>query len=312
MELVASARNPIPEGAAPGRMTTFDGRQVRYCLWPQTGESRRGTVCLFGGWGEFIEKYFETVDDLRRRGFAVATMDWRGQGGSDRLLPNPAKGHVEDFAHYEADLSQFMSEIVLANCPAPFLGMAHSMGGHILLRAVLNNPNWFERLILSAPMIDIDRELTRSLFLRLAIELLALIGFDKVFVPGGTSRPSGLEPFEGNDLTSDKARYERTRELLEAEPRLGLGAPTIGWLRAAARSILWINAPGRAEGLQVPTFIVAAGEDAVVSTRMTQRFADRARAVGCQVIAGSRHEILQERDAIRSQFWAAFDAHIGA
>jgi lysophospholipase len=312
MELVASARNPIPQGAAPGRMVTADGRAVRYCLFPQTRESWRGTVCLFGGWGEFIEKYFETVEDLRERGFAVATMDWRCQGGSDRLLADPGRGHVEDFAHYERDLSQFMSEIVLANCPAPFLGMAHSMGGHILLRAALDNPNWFERLVLSAPMIDIHRELTRSPVLRFVIEVLALIGFSEAFVPGGKSRPSGLDPFEGNDLTSDKTRYERTRETIEAAPRLGLGAPTIGWLRAAQRSIMRVNAPNRAEGLQVPTLILAAGADRIVSTPMTEAFAKRARAVHYGVIAGSRHEILQERNEIRSQFWAAFDAHGGA
>jgi lysophospholipase len=33
--------------------------------------------------------------------------------------------------------------------------------------------------------------------------------------------------------------------------------------------------------------------------------------VGGQVaIAGARHEVLMERDAIREQFWAAFDAFI--
>ena len=32
----------------------------------------------------------------------------------------------------------------------------------------------------------------------------------------------------------------------------------------------------------------------------------------CQylVIAGAKHEILQERDEIRDQFWAAFDAYV--
>jgi len=52
----------------------------------------KGTVCVFGGRGEFIEKYFETIGELRRRGFAVATMDWRGQGRSSRQLPDARKG----------------------------------------------------------------------------------------------------------------------------------------------------------------------------------------------------------------------------
>ena len=159
MELVGIARNPVPSGAIPGSFLSRDGVTIRYALWPRTADKRLGTVCLFTGRGEFIEKYFETISDLRRRGFAVACMDWRGQGGSDRLLKNARKGHVEDFADYARDLAQFMSNIVLPDCPAPYYGMAHSMGGHILLRSALTKVCWFDRIILSAPMIDILPEL---------------------------------------------------------------------------------------------------------------------------------------------------------
>ena len=121
MELVGIARNPVPNGAVPGSFVTRDGLTIRYALWPRTADRRLGTVCLFSGRGEFIEKYFETITDLRRRGFAVAMMDWRGQGGSDRLLKNPRKGHVEDFTDFDKDLGQFMSEIVLPDCPGAVL-----------------------------------------------------------------------------------------------------------------------------------------------------------------------------------------------
>ncbi len=107
---------------------------MRFARWEATRGPARGTVCLFQGRGEFIEKYFEVVADLRRRGFAVATMDWRGQGGSERLLSNPRKGHVRSFADFDQDLAAFMKEIVLPDCPPPYIAMAHSMGGHILLR----------------------------------------------------------------------------------------------------------------------------------------------------------------------------------
>jgi lysophospholipase len=310
MELVGIARNPIPSGAVPGTMTARDGVNVRYCLWPRTAEKRLGTVCLFGGRGEFIEKYFETVGDLRRRGFAVAMMDWRGQGGSDRLLRNPSKAHIEDFAQYDGDLRQFMNEIVLPDCPAPFYGMAHSMGGHIMLRSALNKVCWFDRLILSAPMIDIEREITTKPFQRFLIEGMVLVGMGDFFVPGGRSKPWELEPFEGNDLTSDRLRYERIQDVLEAAPWLGVGSPTIGWLHAATRSIMQINALGFASSVKVPTLIVAAGNDTIVSTRAIERFATRIKTCKHLIIAGAKHEILKERDQIRDQFWAAFDTYI--
>ena len=310
MELVGIARNPVPSGAVSGRMVARDGVNIRYCLWPRTAENRLGTVCLFGGRGEFIEKYFETIGDLRRRGFAVAMMDWRGQGGSDRLLRNPSKGHIEDFAQYDADLRQFMNEVVLPDCPAPFYGMAHSMGGHILLRSALSTMCWFDRLILSTPMIDIAREINGALLFRLMVEGLVMVGMGDGFIPGGSSRPWELASFEDNRLTSDKLRYERMRDVLEAAPWLGLGSPTIGWVHAASRSITQINALGFASSVKVPTLIVAAGNDTVVSTRAIERFATRLKTCRHLMIAGAKHELLQERDEIRDQFWAAFDAYI--
>ena len=134
MELVALAKNPVPSGAMVGAFKSYDKVSLRFARWEATRGPTRGTVCVFQGRGEFIEKYFEVVADLRRRGFAVATMDWRGQGGSQRLLSNPRKGHVRSFADFDQDLAAFMKEIVLADCPPPYVALAHSMGGHILLR----------------------------------------------------------------------------------------------------------------------------------------------------------------------------------
>src|SRR5215207_7411253 len=98
MDLISLAKNPVPGGAFVGEMPGHDGRIVRFARWGATRGPRRGTVCLFQGRGEYIEKYFEVISDLRRRGFAVATFDWRGQGGSSRPLLNPFKGHIWDFA----------------------------------------------------------------------------------------------------------------------------------------------------------------------------------------------------------------------
>jgi lysophospholipase len=310
MELVGIARNPVPNGAVPGSFATRDGLTIRYALWPRTAGRRLGTVCLFSGRGEFIEKYFETITDLRRRGFAVAMMDWRGQGGSDRLLKNPRKGHVDDFADFDKDLGQFMSEIVLPDCPAPFYGMAHSMGGHILLRSALTKVCWFDRIILSAPMIDILPEFTQSTALRYMIEAQVLFGLGDRYVPGGKPQPFELEPFEDSKLTSDPLRYDRVRDVLKAAPWLSCGSPTLGWLNAAARSIMQINAFGFASSIKVPVLIVAAGNDTVVSTRAIEHFATRIKTGRHLVIAGAKHEILQERDEIRDQFWAAFDVYV--
>jgi lysophospholipase len=68
--------------------------------------------------------------------------------------------------------------------------------------------------------------------------------------------------------------------------------------------------PRYAPKIRLPTLIIAAGADPVCATPATERFAARLKAGHAIVIPGARHEILMERDEIREQFWAAFDAFI--
>src|SRR5437763_667997 len=143
MRLISIPANPVPEDAATAMLQTPDGVLLRYARWaPPPG--RKGTVCIFQGRTEFIEKYFEVVRDLRARGFAVATFDWRGQGLSQRPLYDRYKGHVESFAEYETDLETFMREIVLPDCPPPLFALAHSMGATILVQAAAKGHRWFD------------------------------------------------------------------------------------------------------------------------------------------------------------------------
>jgi lysophospholipase len=310
MELTSTAHNPIPGGARVGVLTAKDGLKLRYALWPTTARERLGTVCLFAGRSEFIEKYFETVTDLRRRGFAVAMMDWRGQGGSGRMLSNPRKGHVKSFAQYDDDLARFMNEVVLPDCPAPYFGVGHSMGGHILLRSTLTRMCWFERIVLCAPMIAVSRERSPYESAGYLANFLTLLGLGGFYIPGGSDDVSERMIWENNPFTSDSVRFQRTVEILRLQPDLGLGAPTLSWAAAASRSIGYINSHRFLTSVKVPLLIVAAGNDRVVSMRRTELFASRVKICKLVVIAGARHEIFQERDALRDQLWAAFDAFI--
>ncbi len=116
--------------------------------------------------------------------------------------------------------------------------------------------------------------------------------------------------FEGNPVTSDRLRYERAHEVLRAAPHLAIGSPTIGWVAAASSSISVVNSPAFMESVKAPILIVAAGNDTFVCTAAIERFASRLKNCTHIVIAGARHEIMQERDQFREQFWAAFDAFV--
>jgi lysophospholipase len=90
-----------------------------------------------------------------RAGFAVAMIDWRGQGLSERALGNARKGHVYDFAEYDRDLEAFVKEVVLPDCPPPLFALGHSMGAAVLLRSAYQGRRWFDRIVLSGPMIQL-------------------------------------------------------------------------------------------------------------------------------------------------------------
>jgi lysophospholipase len=308
MKLVSIPANPVPDGAVVTTLKTADGISLRAVRWPPP-PGRKGTVCLFQGRAEFIEKYFETVRDLHSRGFAVATLDWRGQGLSERALSDSCKGYIQDFSQYDTDLSIFMKEIVLPDCPPPYFALAHSMGSVMLLRAAARNARWFDRMVFTAPLIRIVKTPFGALSPAIA-RALRLFGFGATYVPGGRATVPGALPFAGNILTGDPVRYARTVAVMDAEPALAIGAPTVAWADAAFRAMSQLAEPGYAGRIRQPILIVAAGRDKVVSTPAIEEFSTHLRAGTHLIIAGAQHEIMMEQDQFRQQFWAAFDAFV--
>ena len=308
MTLVSIPANPTPENVVTGTIRTPDGAELRFARWaPPAG--RKGTVCVFQGRGEQIEKYFETVRDLRDRGFAVAMIDWRGQGHSSRRLRDPRKGYVRDFADYEIDVDTFVQQVVLPDCPPPHFALAHSMGGAVMLRLAHTGKRWFDRMVLSAPMIDLPGRST-SLPVRLLLRAMRLTGQGGRFVPGGDDTLTGSRSFITNPLTSDPVRYARNAAILEEDPTLGIASPTVAWADTAFRAMITFRQRYYPSQIRQPILMLAASNDEVVSTSAIEEFAYHLRAGSHLVIAGAKHEILQEQDRYRSQFWAAFDAFV--
>lgn len=301
--------NPMPEGGKARWLLTNEGPRLRVFTWPGAREGR-GTVFLFGGRTEFAEKYFETVGELRARGFAVVTMDWRGQGLSDRLLADSRKGHIDDFATFDRDLALLMSEVAPA-FPKPWAAFAHSMGGQILIRAAHDHPEWFSRIVFSAPMLGLRFSRTAERAIRALTVALHASGLGARYVPGGTPKAADETPFEENILTCDEKRYALLQSLIRAEPGLGLGAATVGWLRAAFRSMDMAAVPGWLGSIKTPILICEAARDALVSSLALRHAAEHLPACSLVTIPDAKHEILIERDEARAVFWQAFDRFMG-
>ena len=301
--------NPVPENAVTGFFTTRDRKQIRYARFAATSRPLKGTVVVLPGHNECIEKYFETVRDIAGRGFGVAMLDWRGQGASDRLLKNPQRGYVGSFHDYAADLEQLFMDVVLPDCRGPYYILAHSAGA---LVALLSSPalvNRVQRMVLIAPFLELPDQRVSMKTVRRLGSALAYAGLGRAYAAWGP-RKALPTPFESNLLTTDPNRYRRNTELYQAYPQLALGGPTVRWLRAAAIAAETVRDPEFMARMKIPTLIIGAGNDRVVSTRAVEHFARHIRLGSFLMIDGAKHEILQERDYYREQFLAAFDAFI--
>ncbi|TPK78024.1 alpha/beta hydrolase [Mesorhizobium sp. B2-4-18] len=301
--------NPRPENATGGFFTTRDGKKIRYGLFAAVARPMRGTVVLLGGRNECIEKYFETIRDLAARGFGVAILDWRGQGGSDRLIRDRQRGYVRSFRDYTADLEQFFEEIVLPDCRGPYYILAHSAGAVIALLAAPSMVNRVRRMVLIAPFLTLPDLPVSIGTVRRICSFFCALGLGWLYAAWGP-RPRHTLPFEANKVTSDPQRYRRNTRIYEEYPQMALGGPTIRWLQAAAKASAAISDPDFMARIQVPLLIIAAGADQVVSTRAVEAYARNLRLGSLLMIDGAKHEILQEADLYREQFLAAFDAFV--
>ena len=147
-------------------------------------------------------------------------------------------------------------------------------------------------------------------YARLTARFFRMMGMGSSYIPGGGGTPINTLPFVGNRLTTDPVRYARTSTIIEAEPSLAIGSPTIGWIDSAFRAMTEFADPAYAGRLRQPLLLVAAGQDQIVSTPSIGAFAVRLRAGSHLVIPGAKHELLMEQDRYREQFWAAFDAFV--
>lgn len=287
---------------APGgqafEVQTEDGLRLRLGLWHEKG--RRGTILLFPGRTEYIEKYGPAAADFADRGLATVAIDWRGQGLADRLLDNPLVGHVEHFTDYQKDVAALQRAARSLNLPRPYFLLGHSMGGCIGLRAAIEGLP-VQAAAFTGPMwgIQIASHL-RPLAWTLA-HMMPKIGKGHLTPPGTSPEPYVLaEPFENNTLTTDPAMFEMMRDQLKAHPDLALGAPSFVWLREAMHETDHL-ASRAAPNLPTTTFL-GTNERIVRKDRIEERMAGW-KDGRLEMIEGGEHEVIMEPPQIRQRIF---------
>ena len=228
------ALGPAPQGGRARWLTSRDQKRLRAAYWPAL-TAEKGTVFLLPGRTEYIEKYADTAATLQAAGFGVLALDWRGQGLSDRLLPDPLKGHIDDMRAYQADLNALIASA--QGLAGPWFMLSHSMGGAIGLRHLMS-AHPFKAAAFCAPMWGVRLPVPRVMRPLVAplARLLCALGQGARYAPMTGPVPYILGvPFEGNLLTRSRATWDLLAEQIREIPALQIAGATLGWLSASLR-----------------------------------------------------------------------------
>ncbi|TCD06217.1 alpha/beta hydrolase [Erythrobacteraceae bacterium CFH 75059] len=297
-------RRSIPDDAREARWTAPDGHVIRRFDWA-AGAGARGSLLFLPGRGDAYEKYLEAFGEWHDARWAVTALDWRGQAGSGRLGRDAFTGHVEDFRQWIDDLAAFWQEWRAA-APAPHVLVAHSMGGHLALRAVAENRVRPAALVLSAPMLGFVGPPLPVFMLHHVARAMCRMGDAARPAWRWSEKPGAVPAARQELLTHDADRYADELWWRDARPDLAMGPGSWGWVERAYASMRALFAPGVLERIDIPVLILAAEHDRLVDYR--------AIAVAARRIPGAtlmrfgpeaRHELLREADGVRGRAMAA-------
>lgn len=294
------------------RLDRPGGAFLRLSFWEPSSPppSIAGSLLLLTGRSECVEKYSEIAGDMAARGLRVSAMDWRGQGGSSRPLPNPHKGHIDRFETYLDDLDAALPLLLAEKGTEPAFALAHSMGGHLLLRHVAERQHPFQAVMLSAPMLGIQTGAIPQPAAHWLASTMAQRGRATDYAPGQLDWTAPDPVFTGNPLTSDPVRFLAGHRCYADTPDLALGGATWGWLDAAFQSMAHLLAPGRLELVSVPVLLMSALADRIVRPDRHRQVAARLPHCTFKTYPGARHELLMETDSIRNQVLTDIDGFL--
>ncbi|OUD10385.1 lysophospholipase [Marivivens niveibacter] len=296
-----------PNGGHAEWLTTSDGVRVRVAHW--TTDNAIGTILLFPGRTEYIEKYGRDAVSLTDRGFNVLTIDWRGQGIADRLLDNRMLGHVDRFTDYQRDVQAMVDYARRIKLPEPFFLIGHSMGGCIGLRA-LHNALPVCAAAFSAPMWGINLGAAIRPVAWAISSMARPLGINGTLAFGQSEDTYvAVNPFAGNNLTTDEDMYNYMRDQLRAQPDLALGGPTFGWLFQALNEMYKLRAMPAPD---TPAIVLLGSDEKIVDSKCVRHVASKWPGQALVEYDGGLHEILMERPEIRTDAFDRIAEHFRA
>lgn len=271
----------------------------------------RGSMIFQAGRGDIFEKYLESLAEWHEAGWNLTGFDWRGQSGSGRMLTDPTVGHIDSFDIWVQDLADFVSEW-RAQTPGPHILAAHSMGGHLAMRYLIDHRPGLDGAVFSAPMLKVVSKPLPEKVAAFVARMFVRFGFAEQHAWQENERPSIPGSSRQKLLTHDFERYSDENWWLREKPELKIGPPSWQWLVAAYQSSAQMFAKNTFEQVVTPVCIVGAKKDRLVNAKAIKIAADRLPNAQLMMHAFAAHEVLRERDDMRDIFMAEIATFLNA
>lgn len=296
MNLDASFLNNVfkwPHAANTNYKATTDGIRVRTSFW--AANDPVGTVFVFPGRADYIEKYGGLANFCLSNNLNVIAIDWRGQGLSERLLDDKNIGHIEDFKNYQNDVEVIINEAKDASLVKPWIIFAHSMGGLIGLRTLHDNPV-FEKVVFTSPMWGIQMPPILKSGASIIMSLISLIGKMETYAPTTSPETRILnEEYEFNKLTSDIRNFKLLRQQLIQHPDLQIGGPSSAWVSAALDEIEFQIGK---EPPITPALCFLGEKEEIIDNLAVREFCKNWDSCDLISIPDAKHDLLMEKKMI--------------
>ncbi len=263
-------------------LTSRDGTSLFLRTW--AGDAPAGELLfVLHGYGEHSGRYDHVARHFAALGYNVAALDLRGHGKS-----GGQRGHVNAFSEWLDDTDAGLSAARKTYSQARSVTVvAHSMGGLVALRHLLERPGAFNRYVVSAPFFGVAMPVPAW---------KSTLGKLMSRIYPGLSMPSGIPAEFVSHDPEIVAKYN--------SDELNHHVATARFYTEALASAAWVT--DNLGKLATPGLWLVAGEDNVSDSRLMKAAHARITASTPRLIEypGFYHEMFNEPPADRARVFA--------
>ena len=294
---IAPLNNEVAESDDVGAaywINTEDKVRLRVGMWCDE-RAVNGTILFFTGRAEFIEKYGRTLPSFLEQGFAIFSIDWRGQGLSDRVASDAHLGHVLHFSDYQKNVVAMIEAARSLNLPKPWFLFGHSMGGNIGLRSLIDGIPVVASAF-TAPMWSIAVPSFLESLAKPLSRLAVMAGLGEMYTKSQKGNSYALyRSFESNSITNDRPMYEYFIRQATLFPEAHIGAPSMRWLYEGLTECDRLSSLRSPE---VPCSAFVGKDDATVGRRSIEDRMSSWRDGAFTIVNDAKHDLLCDRPNI--------------